>query len=177
MRRNAPLVEAFNSAPLPDAGMTLTFPQVTQKPLVGVVAAEENRHSERDTKIGAGNAPVQTFAGGEDVSRGHRAVGPSYLTISATLHGRNGPGHRGHGGRRPRYRGDRRRRPHRRHRPAFAARAGRRPQALYAESDGMWGDTLVIGIDLWAAMASAVDGDGRPLFPQRRRSIRWAKRR
>lgn len=162
-----PFVEAFSRAPLPDTGMTLTYPRVAIKPLVGKQTAEKTDVASRKSSITAATAPVETFGGGEDVSvQVLQRTDPSYLQLMLELYAEQ---------------------------MALATdleaitiALGAITQAaitLSAAAPAAWNnllatgigqmfknskllpDVFVAGADLWSAFAGAADSTGRPLFP------------
>jgi HK97 family phage major capsid protein len=162
-----PLISAFDSRPLPPSGMTVNFPQVTVRPLVGKQSAEKGATASRATTIVAGSAPVATYGGGEDVSvQAIQRTDPSYLSIVNELYaeqlaaqmdadactlvvaGASGP-------------------------PGTisAALKGADIAGVLAAAGKaalnarVTLDTWVMGVDVWAFVVGAADSTGRPLFP------------
>ena len=64
-----PAVSAFSTAQLPQSGMSIYFPKVTQVPTTAVQASEGNELSNTEFTIGSGNATVKTIGGYNQVSR------------------------------------------------------------------------------------------------------------
>lgn len=82
-----PFVSAFSQAPLPDVGMTLTYPKIATRPLVGKQTAEKTDIASRKTTITSATAPVVTYGGGEDVSvQVLQRTDPSYLGLMLELY-------------------------------------------------------------------------------------------
>lgn len=82
-----PFVSAFSQAPLPDVGMTLTYPKIATRPLVGKQTAEKTDIPSRKTTITSATAPVVTYGGGEDVSvQVLQRTDPSYLGLMLELY-------------------------------------------------------------------------------------------
>lgn len=63
-----PTLSAFASRPLPASGMTVSQPKMTQRPLVGVQAAEKTEVDTRKLTLGLESWEVATYAGGNDLS-------------------------------------------------------------------------------------------------------------
>ena len=160
-----PFVTAFSQIPLPDVGMTLTYPTIVTRPLVGKQGAEKTEIPSRKTTITPSSANVSTYGGGEDISvQVLQRTDPSYLSLMLDLYaeamaitvntdaitaalaaittaavdlGASAD---------------------------FAAALAAAAAQVLTQSRIM-PDTLVVAVDIWQAFASAVDGDGRPLFP------------
>lgn len=82
-----PFITAFESRPLPDTGMTINYPTVTQRPQVGKQTTEKTDIPSRKTTVASGVANVQTFGGGEDVSvQVLQRTDPSYLGLVLELY-------------------------------------------------------------------------------------------
>lgn len=160
-----PFITAFSQLPLPDSGMTLTYPMINTRPLVGKQAAEKTDIPSRKTNITSATAQVVTYGGGEDVSvQVLQRTDPSYLSLMLDLYAEamaivcNTDAINGALG-------------------AFGASIGIGTdpagwnQALADVVKGILADsrimpdTFVMGVDMWAAFAGASDPDGRPLFP------------
>lgn len=160
-----PFVQAFSQLPLPDTGMTLTYPKLVTRPLVGKQTAEKTEVPSRKTTITSATANVVTYGGGEDVSvQVLQRTDPSYLGLMLELYAEamaivtntdaiNGA------------------------LAAFGASIGIGTDAstwnealatVVADlltASRIMPDTFVMGTDMWAAFAGASDPDGRPLFP------------
>jgi HK97 family phage major capsid protein len=162
---STPTVQAFSRIPLPDSGMTVHIPVVTQLPTVGLQATEKGAIASGKTLVTPTSYPVRTYAGGEDVSlQAIMRSDPSYMTIlmnayavqmalqmeddvAAAI--------------------------------ALAAPAGGTwPATVDALTDplidaaaamlgtlGRLPDVAVISADVWATFAKARDSTGRPLYP------------
>lgn len=160
-----PFVGAFSQMPLPDVGMTLTYPRITQRPLVGKQAGEKTEVASRKTLITSGTTNVATYGGGEDVSvQVLQRTDPAYLGLMLDLYaeqmalvtnadaitaatgalgaavpiGLTAPGWN-------------------------AALAD--VVASILTTSRIMPDTFVMSVDMWANFAGAADSDGRPLFP------------
>ena len=164
MGESSATVQAFRQVPLPDAGMTVNIPIVHQYPDVGVQAAEKTQISTRKALINPGAFPVETFAGGQDISlQAIQRSSPAYLDILMRLFVKEMAIQL---------------------ETAVAASviAGTTTSAMpisAADINGSMVDAaahiltttlsfptvLVLGVNLWTAMAKAVDTAGRPLFP------------
>lgn len=160
-----PFVEAFSQLPLPDVGMTVTYPVIATRPLVGKQTAEKTDIPSRKTTITSSTAAVATYGGGEDVSvQVLQRTDPSYLGLMLELYAEamailtdteaiNGA------------------------LGAFGASVdiGADAAAWNAALAAVVGDllktsrlmpnTFVMGTQMWADFAGAADTDGRPLFP------------
>ena len=80
-------VELFSRAPLPDSGMTLIQPVVTQGPDIGLVVGEKVEIPSRKVLIEGHQFPVNTFAGGQDISmQALLRSSPDYLNVLMTLY-------------------------------------------------------------------------------------------
>lgn len=160
-----PFVQAFSQMPLPDSGMTLTYPQITTRPLVGKQTTEKTEVPSRKTTITSATSPVSTYGGGEDVSvQVLQRTDPAYLGLMLELYAEamaivtntdainfalGGFG--------------------------TSIGIGTDPAGWNAALADVIGDlltasrimpdTFVMGTDMWSAFAGASDPDGRPLFP------------
>lgn len=162
-----PLISAFSTRPLPPSGMTVNFPQVTVRPLIGKQTAEKGAAASRATVIVPGSAPVDTYGGGEDISvQAIQRTDPSYLAIVNELYaeqmaismdvaacvlvlaGATGPA----GTLSLATKGA--------DIATVLAAAGKAALSAHATLD-----TWVMGLDVWAYVVGAVDSAGRPLFP------------
>jgi HK97 family phage major capsid protein len=161
-----PFVQAFSQLPLPDSGMTLTYPAIATRPLVGKQTAEKTEVPSRKTTITPHTANVATYGGGEDVSvQVLQRTDPSYLglmldlyaeamalvvntdAITAALAAITAPAV-----------------------DLGADATGYNAALAQAAADVLTNsrlmpDTLVVSVDMWQAFAGASDPDGRPLFP------------
>lgn len=160
-----PFVTAFSQLPLPDVGMTLTYPSIATRPLVGKQNAEKTEVPSRKTSIIPNTVGVSTYGGGEDVSvQVLQRTDPSYLglmlelyaeamalvvdtdAINAALAAITAPAvDLGT--------------------PATFATQLAAAAVDVLNASRLMPDTLVVGTDVWGAFAGAVDADGRPLFP------------
>ena len=163
-----PFISSFSSAPLPPSGMTINYPRVTVRPQVGKQATEKTDIASRATTIAAIAASILTWGGGEDVSlQVIQRSDPGYLGIVLELYAEE---------------------------MAVASDVEACTQALAAIGTGNKNlvdpaspasiqggltaaaksifavrgtpNTMVLGLDIWAALSNAVDTTGRPLFPQ-----------
>ena len=165
-----PFVSAFSSLPLPDTGMVLNYPQITQRPLVGKQTAQKTEVASRKTTVTSTNTNVVTYGGGEDISiQVIQRTDPSYLSLMLELYAEQMA---------LTMDGD----------AITAALAAITTAAtpvitISAAAPQLWNSVLATGIgtflkrarmlpdtfvmdpDLWAAFAGASDPTGRPLFP------------
>jgi HK97 family phage major capsid protein len=162
-----PFITAMNTRPLPASGMQVIDPVVTQRPAVGVQAAEKTEIATRKVTIGNQTYNVLTYAGYDNVSiQAIERSDPDFLNelfllfadeyatetdtaaITAAI---------------------------------TAGTAG--PTVPTAPDPGDWtaaftqaaamvytgvkrpADRVVLAVDSWAAIASLTDTTGRPLFP------------
>lgn len=159
-----PMVSAFSSRPLPASGMTVNYPQVTVRPQVGKQAAQKTDIPSRATVIVPGSSNVVTYGGGEDVSvQAIQRTEPAYLAIVNELYAEEmatlmdadaaaiGLAAAG---------GSETIAPDGTDLAATLAAIGKQIMAAHGTFD-----TWVMGLDVWAAVVGAADGDGRPLFP------------
>lgn len=165
-----PTITAFSTQPLPASGMTINFPTVTVRPLVGKQTAEKTDIPSRATVIVPGNAAVSTYGGGEDVSvQVIQRTEPAYLAIVNELYAEEMAT--------------------KEDTDAAAALVAAVPagagnnltlsgatngsdinKTLAAAGKQMLSvrgtfDTFVMGVDLWAYIVGSADATGRPLFP------------
>lgn len=163
-----PFVSAFSNQPLPPSGMTVQYPTVTTKPLVGPQAAEKTDIASRKTHIDAEVANVETYGGGEDVSvQVLQRTDPSYLALMLDLYTEQMAIQMDTAA----------------INAAHAALPVPNKDIIYLGTDpagynaaliagakvvlqnGGRVDTMVGGLNVWEAFAGAVDSEGRPLFP------------
>jgi HK97 family phage major capsid protein len=162
-----PFIEAFSTLPLPNTGMTLNYPKIATRPLVGKQTTEKTDIASRKTTITQASSPVTTYGGGEDVSiQVLQRTDPAYLGLMLQLYAEQ---------------------------MAIAMDTDAIAAAetavtstavtLSAAAPAAWNqllataigtmmqnsrlmpDTFVMGTTLWAAFAGAADTTGRPLFP------------
>lgn len=162
-----PFIDVFSSLPLPDTGMVLNYPQITQRPLVGKQTTQKTDVASRKTTVSQATASVVTYGGGEDVSvQVLQRTDPSYLTLMLQLYAEQ---------------------------MAIVMDTDIITQAeaaittsvitLSAAAPAAWNklladaiaamfqasrmfpDTFIMGSALWGAFAGASDTTGRPLFP------------
>jgi len=148
--------------------MAINYPTVTQRPQVGKQVTEKTDIPSRKTTVTSGVANVQTFGGGEDVSiQVLQRTDPAYLGLMLELYAEEmaatmdaaaiavaqaviPAGNK---------------------LTVSAAAGGGDISAKLVEAAGLIFaahaqlNAAVFGIDAWSALAGAVDGDGRPLFP------------
>ena len=163
-----PFVTAMSQAPLPDSGLTITYPQVTTKPSVAVQATQKTDVSSTATVIGSQTANVSTYGGGEDIAvQVLERTDPAYLGIMLELYAEQmatvvdtaaitaattaitGAGE-----------------------ITLSKAAPENINALLAQGAkhilaarlGL-PNVLVLGLDAYEFFAGAADSDGRPLFP------------
>jgi HK97 family phage major capsid protein len=163
-----PFITAFEQRPLPDTGMTINYPTVTQRPQVGKQATEKTDIPSRKTTVASGVANVQTFGGGEDVSvQVLQRTDPAYLGLVLELYAEEmaafmdttaiataqavipAP-----------------------NKLTVSAAAGaddittkfvQAAGLIYAAHAQL--NAAVFSVQAWAAIAGATDADGRPIFP------------
>jgi len=163
-----PFITAFDQRPLPNVGMAINYPAVTQRPQVGKQTTEKTDIPSRKTTVTSGVANVQTFGGGEDVSiQVLQRTDPAYLGLMLELYAEE---------------------------MALAMNAAAVATAIAAIPTGNkltisaaagnddWAtklaqgaalvftaygvpNTMVMGVNFWQLMAGLTDTDGRPLFP------------
>lgn len=86
-RTLTPAVQAFSQGVLPDDGMTITEPIVTQRPTVTRQTAEGNEISSTKTTIGNASWSVHTYGGGQQTSiQAILRSSPSYLDAMYKLY-------------------------------------------------------------------------------------------
>jgi HK97 family phage major capsid protein len=160
-----PFITAFSQLPLPDVGMTLTYPKIATRPLVGKQTTEKTEVPSRKTTITSATSNVVTYGGGEDVSvQVLQRTDPAYLGLMLELYAEamaivcNTDAINFALG-------------------AFGATIGigsdptgwnaalANVVAGILTTSRLMPDTFVMGTDMWAAFAGATDPDGRPLFP------------
>jgi HK97 family phage major capsid protein len=163
-----PFISAFSQRPLPDTGMAINYPTVTQRPQVAKQVTEKTDIASRKTTVTSGVANVQTFGGGEDVSvQVLQRTDPAYLGMVLELYAEEmaatmdataiataqavipAP-----------------------NKLTVSAAAGNKDiSAKFVQAAGIiyaaHGSltAAVFGTTAWANIAGAVDADGRPLFP------------
>ena len=162
-----PFVSAFSTAPLPNSGMTINYPRVTARPQVGKQTAEKTDVPSRATTIATLASTVETWGGGEDVSiQVLQRSDPGYLGIVLELYAEEmatvtdvaaitdalaniPPANLGLID------------------PADpqSIQAGLTTAAKTIYAARGVPNTAVFGLDVWEAIANAVDLAGRPLFP------------
>jgi capsid protein len=163
-----PFISAFDQRPLPDSGMAINYPSITQRPQVGQQTTQKTDIASRKTTVTSGVANVITYGGGEDVSvQVLQRTDPAYLTMMLELYAEEMAA-------------------------AMDAAAIATAQAVipagnqltisaaagnddisakFVQAAGLVfaahavPNAAVFGTDAWAALAGAVDADGRPLFP------------
>jgi hypothetical protein len=147
--------------------MSISFPSVTVRPDTGKQVAEKTDIPSRATNIAASSANVATYGGGEDIAvQVIQRTDPSYLAIVNELYAEElaidmdtdaiatataavPVGNVV---------------------PLSAAAPQDFNKQLAAAARIIFGgravfDTMVVGLDVWAAFAGATDSEGRPLFP------------
>jgi HK97 family phage major capsid protein len=162
-----PFVEAFSQLPLPNTGMVVNYPHITQKPLVGKQTTEKTDVASRKTTVSSQNTNVLTYGGGEDVSiQVIQRTDPAYLGLMNELYAEemalimDGDAI-----------------------TAAVASITATAVTLSAAAPAAWNNLLaqgvatmyqasrklpnvfVAGTSLWGAFAGAADSTGRPLFP------------
>jgi hypothetical protein len=167
IRTARPFISAFDARPLPNTGMTVNYPSIGAKPMVGKMLGEKLEVPSRKTTVATNVANVETFGGGEDISiQVIQRTEPSYLTLVLELYAEQMATAMDTEA------------------ISIALAAIVAPNELTIDSDtpASWvatladgaakvlaanaiPDTFVAGMDIWKAFASAVDSDGRPLFP------------
>jgi len=161
----APTISAFRSRPLPDTGMTVNVPQVTSRPMTGPVAQEKTDIPSGNTTITPGSFSVDTYAGGEDISiQALLRSDPSYFDEVMRLYVGQMAGAVNAAALDLIARGATAG-------PAWPAAATGINQAfvdsavLILNALKRFPEVAILSSAAWAAMGGAVDGDGRPIFP------------
>jgi hypothetical protein len=169
-RSRTPSVQAFRTATLPDSGMVVNQPKVTQRALVGEQSPEGEEVQTRKVTIGTASWDVQTFAGGQgmnlqtvlrstpqylnEVMRLHlQAMSENLnLVVAAAIEAAAAVGVSGN--------------------VALEYTTADVFDELIIDASGVFLNALgrpceVVGmsVDLWKAVAKAKDADGRPLYP------------
>lgn len=166
-----PTWAAFRSRPLPPTGMTINYPTVTSRPDVDKQATEKTEIASNKFTIAPTGTPVETFAGGENVSlQLALRSDPSYVDALWRAFAMEYAGKTN---------------------TAFIANmaskiaqtvtvAGTAPAvgtaaawwAAFVAGAGMVmrgaympPDVVVMSTDVWELLAGFVDTDGRPIFP------------
>lgn len=159
-----PFVTAFSQTPLPDVGMTVNYPTITARPLVGKQATQKTDIPSRKTTISNTVANVVTYGGGEDVAiQVLLRSDPSYLSLMLDLYAEamalvtdvdaiaaanaaiTATVELGAASN-------------------FTAQLAAAARTVLKNSRLM-PDTLVVSVELWEKFAGAADPTGRPLFP------------
>jgi hypothetical protein len=87
VREYTPVVEAFDKVPLPEKGMTMAFPTVTQRPLAAKQSAEAAALSTRKVQITPTNVTVDVYGGGQEMGIATiQRTDPSYLDMVLRLY-------------------------------------------------------------------------------------------
>lgn len=87
VREYTPVVESFTKVPLPEKGMTMAFPTVTQRPLVAKQSAEAAALSTRKVQITPTNVTVDVYGGGQEMGIATiQRTDPSYLDLVMRLY-------------------------------------------------------------------------------------------
>lgn len=165
-----PFVEAFETRPLPDKGMTVSYPTKTVTgPLVAAQAAQKTEVESGTVAIATSTANVATYAGGNDVSlQAILRTDPDYLSLLFEEYGYDLAD---------------------KHNVAvqtaalaaigvgnelalslaapetIVAKLAEGAKIVWEARRGARPDTFVLGTDVWEYFAGAADADGRPLFP------------
>lgn len=161
-----PLVEAAGTLP-PPTSLTITYPKVIQKPLVGTQATQKTEIASRDIRIDPASVSVATYAGGHDVSLQVLQLSePSFLEVSSQLYAEEMARATDAGA----Y-------------IAYAAAVPATHKTSIGTADTAWNqklfdmagliaadskrfpDRLLLSTDLWVKFGGAADAEGRPLFP------------
>ena len=162
-----PFITAFDTRPLPESGMTVNYPNITQRPQVGKQTTEKTDIASRKTTVANGVSSVETYGGGEDVSvQVLQRTEPAYLDLMLELYAEQMAMAMDTA--------------------AIASVAAVVPagnkltlslaaptginQKLVDGAAKVFGanaqpNVLVAGLDVWKYFAGAVDTSGRPLFP------------
>jgi hypothetical protein len=164
-----PFVTAFDTRPLPESGMTITWPKkVITGPLVGEQATQKTGIVSGKVAVTATNSPIVTYAGGNDISiQAIQRSDPSYLTIlfeeysyaladvhnadvlGDTLTAITG-GHELALSRDP---------------TEISATLAAGAALIFGARRGARPNRLILGLGVWEYLAGVTDTDGRPLFP------------
>ena len=87
MRLYTPVIDAFQSMPLPDKGMTVAFPTVAQRPLAAKQTAEAAALGTRKVQITPTNVTVDVYGGGQEMGIATiQRTDPSYLDMVMRLY-------------------------------------------------------------------------------------------
>lgn len=171
-RTYTPTVNAWRSRPLPTSGMSISQPVVTTRPSAAVQATQKTEVSSTTPVIGTEQWDIATYAGGNDVSiQLIRRAEPDYLTELMRLYTRelaqsvnlaaltslNAAAAVGVSG----------------NAALEYTTAGAFDELVISASAEFMrstslrrpADQMAISVDLWAALGSAKDLDGRPLYP------------
>lgn len=160
-----PTVQAFRRRPLPDSGMNVTQPRVKTRPTVGKQTAQKTAITSTKAEIELASWPVETFAGGNDVSiQAIRRTDPDALNELMRLYSEelakalnaHAAGLLIAGATVNNAVQVTAAEPHK----AFTAAA----KAILTHLRRM-PNVAVLGVDLWETLANAVDANKRPLFP------------
>ena len=156
-------VNLFSRRPLPDAGMVLHVPRVDQVPDVGPQTAEKTEIPSRKVTIGNVDFPVQTFAGGQDISmQVLLRSDPSYLTELMRLYAREMALQLNLSASAALLAGATVTSPVD---PADLNGTIIDAAAVILTATYAFPQVMVMGIDWWKALGKAEDSTGRPLFP------------
>jgi HK97 family phage major capsid protein len=171
-RTYTPTVNAWRSRPLPSSGMSISQPVVTTRPSAAVQATQKTEVSSTTPVIGTAQWDIATYAGGNDVSiQLILRAEPDYLTElmrlytrelsqsvnQAALYALNAAAAVGVSG----------------NTALEYTTAGAFDELVIDASAAFMhstslrrpADQMAISVDLWAALGSAKDLDGRPLYP------------
>lgn len=158
-----PTLAAFRQVPLPDAGMSVTVPVVQQGPDVGKQPGEKQDISTRKVLVAGVPFPVETYAGGQDVSiQTLLRTDPAYLDLLMRLFVREMAIQMEIAATTALVAG-------------ATATSPFDPDAINASfigasklmltTVGQFPTVTVLGVDMWELMGTAEGTDGRPLFP------------
>lgn len=168
VRLYTPVVESFAKFPLPEEGMTVAFPTVTQRPLAAKQSAEAAALSTRKVQITPTNITVDVYGGGQELGIATiQRTSPAYLdmvmrlyviemaravdaamtaaivTASTVTNAQIEMGNT----------------------DALINAAYTAACVPFLTNLGRLPDFALINIPMWIKLANAVDGNGRPLFP------------
>jgi hypothetical protein len=88
VRKYTPIIEAFDQAPLPEKGLTVARPKVTQRPTTAKQAAQGAALSSQKVIIAPVNYSVDPYGGGQEMSLSTmQRTEPAYLDQVLRLYG------------------------------------------------------------------------------------------
>lgn len=164
-----PFVTAFDTRPLPESGMVVTWPKKTiTGPLVAAQATQKTEIESGKVAVTAETSNIVTYAGGNDVSiQTILRSDPSYLSILFEEYGyalaevhNTAVGAAAltaiTGGNELPLSDDV---------TAITGTLAEAAKVIFAARRGARPNRLVMGLNIWELFAGAADAEGRPLFP------------